>query len=99
MAELLATETGNSAGTPRFLRRLSERITVRQNREMVFQETFTLSFSNNSLMVSNDAPLWRRFRISSLYRINSRNSFEAGSNASAASRNDCFFGWLLSIPG
>lgn len=75
---------------PVFLRRFSEPSTLRQNRETVFHETCTFSFWSNSLMVSNDAPLWRKLAISSLYRINSRNNFDVRLYVCAASRKDCF---------
>jgi len=80
-----------------FLRRFSLPIILRQKRETVFQDAFTLSFCSNSLMVSNEAPFCRNATISSLYFINSRNSFGVRSYSCAASRNDCLVGWLASI--
>lgn len=80
-----------------FLRRFSVPIILRQKRETVFQDAFTLSFCSNSLMVSNEAPFCRNATISSLYFINSRNSFGVRSYSCAASRNDCLVGWLASI--
>jgi hypothetical protein len=64
---------------PVFLRRFSEPRTFRQNREMVFHETRTFSFWSNSLMVSKEAPLWRKLAISSLYCISSLNNFDVRS--------------------
>ena len=91
--------TGSEVGMPSalFLRRFSVPMTLRQKREMVFQETLTSSFCSSSLMVSNEAPFWRNAAMSSLYFINARNSFGVRSNACAASRKDCFWGCSFSI--